>query len=155
MNVSLTGVTKGARQRIGAGGVVSCRQCGAGINRLMASGAPRPASPSNLDFSLLVILSRSLCGGFLRCLSVVMASVGDVGESSHDHDRDDHGATEEGNVRMTVREAGLSQRTLSAQLRPWGRSDSMATWQSAWLSHCPYGLQGFCFCLVTLAAINR
>ena len=34
-----------------------------------------------------------------------MASVGDVGESSHDHDRDDHGATEEGNVRMTVHES--------------------------------------------------
>ena len=33
-----------------------------------------------------------------------MASVGDVGECSHDHDRDDHGATEEGNVRMTVHE---------------------------------------------------
>ena len=33
-----------------------------------------------------------------------MASVGDVGESSHDHDRDDHSATEEGNVRMTVHE---------------------------------------------------
>ena len=37
----------------------------------------------------------------LGCLGVVMASVGDVGESSHDHD---HGATEEGNVRMTVHE---------------------------------------------------
>jgi len=36
-----------------------------------------------------------------------------------------------------------SQRTLSAQLTPWGRSDSKATWQSAGLSHCPYGLQGF------------
>ena len=33
-----------------------------------------------------------------------MASVSDVGEGSHDHDRDDHGATEEGNVRMTVHE---------------------------------------------------
>ena len=71
---------------------------------LLASGAPRPASPSSLDFSLLVIPPRSLCGGLLGCLGVVMASVGDVGESSHDHDRDDHGATEEGNVRMTVHE---------------------------------------------------
>ncbi|QNI62523.1 hypothetical protein SynTAK9802_02244 [Synechococcus sp. TAK9802] len=34
----------------------------------------------------------------------MMASVGDVGESCHDHYRDDHGATEEGNVRMTVHE---------------------------------------------------
>ena len=33
-----------------------------------------------------------------------MARVGHIGESSHDHDRDDHGATEEGNVRMTVHE---------------------------------------------------
>ena len=40
----------------------------------------------------------------LGCLGVVMASVGDVGESSHDHDRDDHGATEERNVWMTVHE---------------------------------------------------
>ena len=40
----------------------------------------------------------------LGCLGVVMASVGDVGEGSHDHDRDDHGATEESNVRMTVDE---------------------------------------------------
>ena len=69
-----------------------------------ASGAPRPASPSSLDLSLLVIPPRSLCGGLLGRLGVVMASVGDVGESSHDHDRDDHGATEEGNVRMTVHE---------------------------------------------------
>ena len=60
--------------------------------------------PSSLDFSLLVILPRSLCGGLLGCLGVVMASVSDVGESSQDQDRDDHGATEEGNVRMTVHE---------------------------------------------------
>ena len=40
----------------------------------------------------------------LGCLGVVMASVGDVGESNCDHDRDDHGATEEGNVRITVHE---------------------------------------------------
>ena len=40
----------------------------------------------------------------LGCLGVVMASVSDVGESSQGHDRDDHGATEEGNVRMTVHE---------------------------------------------------
>ena len=33
-----------------------------------------------------------------------MTSVSDVGEGCHDHDRDDHGATEEGNVRMTVHE---------------------------------------------------
>ena len=69
---------------------------------LLASGAPRPASSLSLDFSLLVIFPRSLCGGLLGCLNVVMASVGDVGEGSHNHDRDDHGATEEGNVRMTV-----------------------------------------------------
>ena len=71
---------------------------------LLVGGAARPASPSSLDFSLLVIPPRSLCGGLLGCLSVVMASVGDVGEGSNDHDRDDHGATEEGNVRMTVHE---------------------------------------------------
>ena len=69
-----------------------------------ASGAPRPASPSSLDLSLLVIPPRSLCGGLLGRLGVVMASVGDVGERSHDHD---HGATEEGNVRMTVHERQL------------------------------------------------
>ena len=40
----------------------------------------------------------------LGCLGVVMAGVGDVGESSHDHDRDDHGPTEKGNVWMTVHE---------------------------------------------------
>ena len=40
----------------------------------------------------------------LSCLGVVMTSVSDVGEGCHDHDRDDHGATEEGNVRMTVHE---------------------------------------------------
>ena len=33
------------------------------------------------------------------------ASVGDVGEGSQNHDRDDHGATEEGIVRMTVHES--------------------------------------------------
>ena len=33
-----------------------------------------------------------------------MASVGHIGKGSHNHDRDDHGATEEGNVRMTVHE---------------------------------------------------
>ena len=65
---------------------------------------PSPAPSSSLDFSLLFIPPRSLCGGLLGCLGVVMASVSDVGESSHDHDRDDHGATEEGNVRMTVHE---------------------------------------------------
>ena len=59
---------------------------------------------SGFDFSLLVSLTRSLSGGLLGCLGVVMASVSDVGESSQDHDRDDHGATEEGNVRMTVHE---------------------------------------------------
>ena len=65
---------------------------------------PSPASPSSFNFSLFVSLPRSLCGGLLGCLGVVMASAGDVGEGSHDHDRDDHGATEEGNVRMTVHE---------------------------------------------------
>ena len=57
---------------------------------------------SGFDFSLLVSLTRSLSGGLLSCLGVVMTGVGDVGEGSHNHDRDDHSAAEEGNVRMTV-----------------------------------------------------
>ncbi|QNJ01217.1 hypothetical protein SynA1562_02394 [Synechococcus sp. A15-62] len=38
----------------------------------------------------------------LGCLGVVMASVGDVGEGSQDHDRDDHGAAKKGQIRVTV-----------------------------------------------------
>ena len=59
---------------------------------------------SGFDFSFLVSFTRSFSGGLLGRLGVVMASVGHIGEGSHNHDRDDHGATEEGNVRMTLHE---------------------------------------------------
>ena len=42
--------------------------------------------------------------GLLCCLGVVMASVSRIGEGSHDHDRDDRSASEEGDVQMTVHE---------------------------------------------------
>ena len=73
-----------------------------------------------------------------------MASVSDVGESSQDHDRDDHGASEEGNVRMTVHE-----RHVQESADPIGSTQTLGMMrlkgdvQSAGLSHCPYGLQGF------------
>ena len=59
---------------------------------------------SGFDFSLLIRFARGLSRGLLSCLGVVMTGVGDVGEGSHNHDRDEHSATEEGNVRMTVQE---------------------------------------------------
>ena len=59
---------------------------------------------SGFDFRLLISFARGLSRRLLSCLGVVMTGVGDVGESSHNHDRDDHSATEEGNVRMTVQE---------------------------------------------------
>lgn len=45
---------------------------------------------------------RGLSEGLLSCVGVAMASVGHIGEGGHDHDRNDHRATEESNVRKTV-----------------------------------------------------
>ena len=58
---------------------------------------------SSLDFFLVGLLVVDLLGGCFARLAVrATASICDVGEGSHDHDRDDHSATKEGNVRMTV-----------------------------------------------------
>ena len=86
-----------------------------------------------------------------------MASVGDVGESSHDHDRDDHGATEEGNVRMTVHE-----RHAQESADPIGSAQTLGSDEAqrrrgnllgSRIARMDY--KDFCLtCLVTLAAIN-
>ena len=70
-----------------------------GITRLFYASCD-----SGFDFGLLIRFARGLSRGLLSCLGVVMTGVGDVGEGSHNHDRDDHSAAEEGNVRMTVHE---------------------------------------------------
>ena len=86
-----------------------------------------------------------------------MASVGDVGESSHDHDRDDHGATEEGNVRMTVHERHAQESADLYRLNS-GPGDDEAqrgrgNLQGSRIARMDY--KDFCLtCLVTLAAIN-
>ena len=61
--------------------------------------------PSSLGFFLVGLIVVDLLGGSFGRLAVrATASIGDVGEGSHDHDRDDHSATKEGNIRMTVHE---------------------------------------------------
>ena len=59
---------------------------------------------SGFDFSLFISCVFDLftgCFGWLGLAVGAAPSVGDVGEGSHNHD---HGAAEEGNVRMTVHE---------------------------------------------------
>ena len=85
-----------------------------------------------------------------------MASVGHIREGSHDHDRNDHGATEEGNVRMTVHEA--CPRVSGPYRLNSDRGDDEAqrgrgNLQGSRIARMDY--KDFCLtCLVTLAAIN-
>ena len=59
---------------------------------------------SGFNFSILVSFTRGLSGGLFSCLGVVMASVRHIGEGGNYHDCNDHGATEESNIRVTVHE---------------------------------------------------
>ena len=63
---------------------------------------PKPSSLGSFFVGLIVV---DLLGGSFGRLAVrATASVSHIGEGSHDHDRDDHGAANEGNIRMTVHE---------------------------------------------------
>ena len=61
--------------------------------------------PSSLGFFLVGLIVVDLLGGSFGRLAVrATASIGDVGEGSHDHDRDDHGAANEGEIWGPVHE---------------------------------------------------
>ena len=60
-----------------------------------------------------------------------MASVGHIGKSSHDHDRDDHGATEEGSANHESSSVLLWHKTYINRVRQ--RFD-LSKYQMLWLT---------------------
>jgi len=107
------------------------------VRRGQLVACPKRSSLGLFLFSLSVVDLLGSCFGWLAVRAT--ASVCQIGEGSHDHDRDDHSASNEGEIWGPVQEKWTKgPMTLSTWIRPWGRCESLGQcWRYSWRLYRP------------------